>query len=215
MVTRIQTFKMKHVVIPISGFARSGKDSLANAIFDHLEESEPSYGVITLKFADALKEDLEKAMASVGVSIDAFTEDDEQKRILRPMLVAYGEYRRRINPEVWVNKVIKQIDVWVNETLPDTDSTGSVILIPDMRYLNEYEKLEELCKKRGWAFVPIYIERHGNIPANDQEAESIAQMAAKGCFSRGDAMQLSFGNKSVERISQWAKKFTQSMSLYR
>ena len=206
---------MKHVVIPIAGFARSGKDTLANAIFDHLDDSEPSYSVITLKFADALKTDLEKAMAAVGVSIDAFTEDSAEKAKLRPLLVAYGEYRRSIDPDVWVKKVLKEIGVWVNQTMPDTDSTGSVILIPDLRYLNEYEKLEAVCLKHGWSFVPIYIERHGNLPANDQEAESIARMAAKGCFSKGEAMQLSFGDQSVERISQWARKFTRSMSLYR
>jgi hypothetical protein len=40
-------------------------------------------------------------------------------------------------------------------------------------------------------------------------------MAAKGCFSTGNALQLSFGDKSVERISQWARKFTQEMSVYR
>lgn len=206
---------MKHVIIPIAGFARSGKDTLANAIFDHLDISEPTYSVITLKFADALKTDLEKAMAAVGVKVDAFTEDTAEKVKLRPLLVAYGEYRRSLDPDVWVKKVLKEIGVWVNDTLPDTESTGSVILIPDLRYLNEYEKLEDLCAKRGWYFVPIYIERHGNLPANDAEAESIAQMAAKGCFTKGEALQLSFGDKSVERISQWARKFTQSMSLYR
>lgn len=206
---------MKHVLIPVAGFARAGKDSLADAIFDHLEDSEPSYSVITLKFADALKKDMEKAMRAVGVKIDAFTEDTAEKAKLRPMLVAYGEYRRSLDPDVWVKKVISEIDVWVNDTLEETDSTGSVILIPDLRYLNEYEKLEALCQEHGWAFVPIYIERHGNLPANEQEAESIAQMAAKGCFNRGEALQLSFGDKSVERISQWARKFTQSMSLYR
>ena len=206
---------MKHVLIPICGFARSGKDTLADAIFDHLEESEPTYSVITLKFADALKKDLEKAMASVGVQVDAFTEDTAEKAKLRPMLVAYGEYRRSIDPDVWVKKVLKEIGVWVNETLDETGSDGSVILIPDLRYLNEYEKLKVVADKHGWAFVPIYIERHGNLPANDQEAESIGLMAAKGCFSTGNALQLSFGDKSVERIQQWAKKFTQELSVYR
>jgi len=99
---------MKHVLIPISGFARAGKDSLADFIFDHLEEAEPSYSVITLKFADALKSDLEKAMAAVGVEVDAFTEDQEKKKALRPMLVAYGEYRRSLDPDVWVKKVMKE-----------------------------------------------------------------------------------------------------------
>lgn len=206
---------MKHILIPIAGFARSGKDTLADAIFDHLEETEPTYSVITLKFADALKTDLEKAMASVGVKVDAFTEDTEKKKALRPMLVAYGEYRRSLDPDVWVKKVLKEIGVWVNDTLPDSESEGSVILVPDLRYLNEYEKLKAVAAQHGWAFVPIYIERHGNLPANEQEAYSIAEMAAKGCFSTGHALQLSFGDKSVERISQWAKRFTQEMSVYR
>lgn len=205
---------MKHILVPVAGFARSGKDSLANAIFDHLEETEPTYSVITLKFADALKTDLEKALGAVGVKVDAFTEDTEKKKALRPMLVAYGEYRRSIDPDVWVKKVLKEIGVWVNDTLAEVESTGSVILVPDLRYLNEYEKLKAVADQHGWAFVPIYIERHGNLPANEQEAYSIAEMAAKGCFSTGHALQLSFGDKSVERISQWAKKFTQEMSVY-
>lgn len=206
---------MKHVLIPICGFARAGKDSLADLIFDHLETTEPAYSVITLKFADALKTDMEKAMAAVGVKVDAFTEDTEKKKVLRPMLVAYGEYRRSLDKDVWVKKVLKEIGVWVNETLPGTDSEGSVILIPDLRYLNEYEKLKSVAEQHGWAFVPIYIERQGNLPANEQEAYSIAEMAAKGCFSQGNALQLSFPDRSLEAISQWAKKFTQSMSLYR
>lgn len=206
---------MRHIVIPICGFARAGKDSLADAIFDHLDETEPSFSVITLKFADALKSDMEKAMAAVGIRIDAFTEDTKQKAILRPMLVAYGEYRRSLDPDVWVKKVLREVGIWVNDTLADSESPVSVILIPDLRYLNEYEKLEAVCQKQGWAFVPIYIERHGNLPANDQEADSIALMAAKGCFSKGNALQLSFGDKSVELIGQWARKFTQELSVYR
>jgi hypothetical protein len=206
---------MKHILIPICGFARAGKDSMADFIFDHLEETEPTYSVITLKFADALKTDMEKALGAVGVKVDAFTEDTEKKKALRQMLVAYGEYRRSLDPDVWVKKVLKEIGVWVNETLAEVESTGSVILVPDLRYLNEYEKLKAVADQHGWAFVPIYIERHGNLPANEQEAYSIAEMAAKGCFSTGNALQVSFPDKSLERISQWAKKFTQEMSVYR
>ena len=145
---------MKHILIPICGFARAGKDSLADFIFDHLEVTEPSYSVITLKFADALKTDLEKALGAVGVKVDAFTEDTEKKKALRPMLVAYGEYRRSLDPDVWVKKVLKEIGVWVSETVPDSESAGSVILVPDLRYLNEYEKLKAVADQHGWAFVP-------------------------------------------------------------
>lgn len=206
---------MKHVVIPIAGFARAGKDTLANAIFDHLDQDEPSYSVIIMKFADALKQSLQASLNEAGIKVDVFTEDTDKKAALRPLLVAYGEYCRSQNPNVWVDKVIEDINTWADETIADSDSTGSVVLIPDLRYANEYQKLEALCIKRGWAYVPIYIERQFNYPANDAEAESIGVMAARGYFTRDNALQVCFGDKSVELISQWARKFTQSMSLYR
>jgi hypothetical protein len=206
---------MKHVIIPIAGFARAGKDTLANAIFDHMAEDEPEYSAIVLKFADALKESLQDALDSAGVAIDVFTEDTGKKAALRPLLVNYGEYCRSQNPDVWVNKVIENINTWTDDTTPDTGAMGSVVLIPDLRYCNEYEKLEALCIKRGWAYVPIYIERQGNLPANNAEAESIGLMAAHGYFRKGHALQVGFEDGSVQLIGQWARKFTQSMSLYR
>ena len=206
---------MKHVVIPIAGFARAGKDTLANAIFDYLDQDEPSYSVILMKFADALKQSLQASLDEAGVKVDVFTEDTDKKAALRPLLVAYGEYCRSQNPNVWVDKVIEDINTWADETVIDSDSTGSVVLIPDLRYANEYQKLEALCIKRGWAYVPIYIERGGNLPANNSEAESIGLMAARGYFARDNALQVGFADGSTEMISQWARKFTQSMSLYR
>lgn len=207
---------MKHIIIPVAGFARSGKDTLANAIFDHLEQSEPNYSVLITKFADALKEDLNKAMQAAGLKdFNAFTEDPEEKALIRPMLVAYGEYRRAINPNVWVDLVLEEIRTWTEETICDSGSDGSVVLIPDLRYANEYEKLEAVCVRKGWDFIPIYIERQLNLPANEAEAASIGLMASRGYFTRGNALQLSFGDKSVELISQWAKKFSKSLSVYR
>lgn len=206
---------MKHVLIPIAGFARSGKDTLADAIFELLEQDEPEYSVIVLKFADALKESLQLSLDEAGVKIDVFTEDTAKKAALRPLLVAYGEYCRSQNQNVWVDKVIEHIDTWTEETIAESGSMGSVILIPDLRYLNEYRKLESICVKKGWVFVPIYIEREGNLPANNAEADSIGMMAAHGCFSRDNALQVCFPDNSVEAIRQWARKFTQSMSLYR
>ena len=206
---------MKHVIIPIAGFARAGKDCLADAIFDHLADDEPEYSAIVLKFADALKASLQVSLDEAGIKIDVFTEDTAKKAALRPLLVAYGEYCRSQNPEVWVNKVIEHINTWADETVAGSESLGSAILIPDLRYCNEYEKLEALCVKRGWTFVPIYMERHGNLPANNAEAESIGLMAAHGYFRKGNALQVSFADGSVELIQQWAQKFSRSMSLYR
>lgn len=206
---------MKHVLIPIAGFARAGKDSLADAIFDYLEEDEPEYSVVIMKFADALKASLQVALDEAGVKVDVFTEDTAKKAELRPLLVAYGEYCRSRNQDVWVDKVIEDVKTWADVTVAGSESKGSVILIPDLRYENEYLKLEALCVRRGWAFVPIYIERQFNLPANNAEAESIGMMAAHGYFRKGNALQVCFPDKSVEAIKQWGRKFSQSMSLYR
>ena len=206
---------MKHVIIPIAGFARAGKDTLANAIFDQLEQDEPEFSAIVMKFADALKQSLQEALDEAGVAIDVFTEDTGKKAALRPLLVNFGEYCRSQNPDVWVNKVIQNINTWADETTAEAGCSSSVVLIPDLRYCNEYRKLEALCIKRGWVFVPIYIERQGNLPANNAEAESIGLMAAHGFFNRDNALQVCFPDGSVEDIMQWASKFTQSMSLYR
>jgi len=206
---------MKHVIIPISGFARAGKDTLANAIFDHLAKDEPEYSVIIMKFADALKESMQLSIDDAGVAVDVFTEDTAKKTALRPLLVAYGQYCRSQNPNVWVDKVVESINTWADDTLLDSGSAGSVVIVPDLRYSNEYHKLEALCIKRGWSYVPIYIERQFNMPANNEEAESIGIMASKGYFTRDNALQVCFADNSTELISQWARKFTQSMSLYR
>lgn len=207
---------MKQIVIPVAGFARSGKDTLANAIFDHLEQAEPNYSVLITKFADALKEDLNNAMHAAGLKqFNAFTEDPQEKALIRPLLVAYGEYRRALNPNVWVDLVLEEIRTWTEETIADSGSEGSVILVPDLRYANEYEKLEAVCQRKGWEFIPIYIERQFNGPANEAEATSIGVMATRGYFTRDNALQLSFGSGSVELINQWAKKFSKSLSVYR
>ena len=206
---------MKHTLIPIAGFARAGKDTLADSIFDYLAEDEPEYSAIILKFADALKRCLQESLDEAGVDVDVFTEDTAKKAALRPLLVAFGEYCRTMNKDVWVDKVIEEIAEWTDETCKDTGGEHSVILIPDLRYANEYEKLEALCVKKGWAFVPIYIERQFNLPANASEAESIGLMAAHGYFRKGNALQVCFPDKSTEAIKQWARKFSQSMSLYR
>lgn len=206
---------MRHIIIPIAGFARSGKDTLANAIFDHLENSEPDFSVVILKFADALKADIEQALSSQGLTADVWTEDTQKKAALRPLLVAYGEYRRSMDLDVWVNKVIGNINEWAEEAMPDAGSTHSLVLIPDLRYANEYEKIEALCLAKGYEFVPIYIERQFNVPANEHEAQSIGLMASRGYFTRGNALQLSFEDNSVQLIDQWAKKFTKSLSIYR
>lgn len=204
------TDKAGHIVVAIAGFARTGKDTIADAIFNLSENRNPEYCVLVTKFADALKQSVQEALEEVGLEVDAFTENTEEKAKIRPLLVAYGEYARSRNPNVWVDQVIENLVDWTNEA-----PTGlSLTLIPDMRYANEYDKLEAECKRNGWKFVPIYISRRGFGPANAEEARSINEMLDSDRFSKGNATTLVFEDGDVKGINDYALRFADSLNVY-
>ena len=204
------TDKAGHIVVAIAGYARTGKDTIADAIFNLSENRNPEYCVLITKFADALKQSVQEALEEVGLEVDAFTENTEEKAKIRPLLVAYGEYARSRNPNVWVDQVIENLVDWTNEA-----PTGlSLTLIPDMRYANEYDKLEAECKRHGWKFVPIYISRMGFGPANAEEARSINEMLDSDRFSKGNATTLVFEDGDVKGISAYASRFADGLNIY-
>ena len=204
------TDKAGHIVVAIAGYARTGKDTIADAIFNLSENRNPEYCVLITKFADALKQSVQEALEEVGLEVDAFTENTEEKARIRPLLVAYGEYARSRNPNVWVDQVIENLVDWTNEA-----PTGlSLTLIPDMRYANEYDKLEAECKRRGWKFVPIYISRMGFGPANAEEARSINEMLDSDRFSKGNATTLVFEDGDVKGINAYASRFADGLNIY-
>lgn len=204
------TDKAGHIVVAIAGYARTGKDTIADAIFNLSENRNPEYCVLITKFADALKQSVQEALEEVGLEVDAFTENTEEKAKIRPLLVAYGEYARSRNPNVWVDQVIENLVDWTNEA-----PTGlSLTLIPDMRYANEYDKLEAECKRHGWKFVPIYISRMGFGPANAEEARSINEMLDSDRFSKGNATTLVFEDGDVKGINAYASRFADGLNIY-
>ena len=109
-----------------------------------------------------------------------------------------------------MDQVIENLVDWTNEA-----PTGlSLTLIPDMRYANEYDKLEAECKKHGWKFVPIYISRMGFGPANAEEARSINEMLDSDRFSKGNATTLVFEDGDVKGINAYASRFADGLNIY-
>jgi hypothetical protein len=204
------TDKSGHIVVAIAGYARTGKDTIADAIFDISESVHPEYCVLVAKFADALKQSMQDAFDDIEVEADAFTENDAEKVKIRPLLVAFGEYARSKNPNVWVDRVLEGVTDWVHEA-----PTGlSLTVIPDMRYANEYDKLEAACKRNGWTFVPIYISRAGQGPANAEEARSINEMLDSDRFSKGNATTLVFEDGDTQGIHDYAGRFVDALDIY-
>lgn len=109
-------------IIGISGLARSGKDlftKVAQSILnDHKIKSE--------KYALAfeLKNDL-KDLIKEKTGLDVFTEKTEEKNIIRPLLVAYGDVMRKISEgKYWTQKLEQRI----------AKSKCDVVFITDIRY---------------------------------------------------------------------------------
>ncbi len=139
-------------VIGLSGVARVGKDTL----FNSLSALGGNKNYTRMAFADELKYECDEFLKR-NVNISAFTEDDNEKALIRPFLVTYGSHlRRRINKRCWVEKVEAKILKMTN--------LNSTVFITDVRYQNEMEWIQNTMGGK-----IIYITRDGVLPANDEE----------------------------------------------
>jgi hypothetical protein len=146
-------------IIAIAGNATCGKDRLYELLCLELQ------GRIKCKrigFADALKEELNTFLLS-QTGISAWTTNAEEKRVIRSMLVFWGNtFRRGQDPNYWVNQVARQVQSCQEETC---------WIIPDLRYKNEYDWI----KSQGG--ITIFLNRQLSSstvvpPANEYEKEN-------------------------------------------
>jgi len=142
-------------LIGLCGFARSGKDSFANFILDEQEYNSPPKAKV-LSFAYALRRELEPFVLS-KLGISTFTEDLNEKEIIRPLLVCWGTeiIRKQIDKDYWVNKIKK---------IAQTNRKNRITsIITDVRFENEINWIK---KEKG---LSIFIERENVGPKNTDE----------------------------------------------
>jgi hypothetical protein len=143
--------KSSHI-ISISGSARSGKDTLADNFIEILESN--GIRAQKLSFAYELKKDCDPFLKK-HLGISAFTEDPEEKKIIRPFLVFWGtDVMRKRDPMIWVERLKKNL------------KPNVVNIISDLRFVNEFE----WAKRRG--SCSLFIERNGVEAANSDEEEN-------------------------------------------
>ena len=154
-------------IIGISGNARSGKDTMGVNFQKILSE----IGIKSKRysFAYELKKSVDEFLIG-QLGISAFTEDEEEKKIIRPFLVFWGtDVMRSINNNVWV------------ERLESNLKSNHVNIITDLRFTNE---LDWIKKNKGFSLM---IKREGIEPANDYEKINNDKMSSvvDGCFEIG------------------------------
>ena len=97
-----------NLIIGISGASRVGKDTYANNILKFCNSNNINAKIYS--FAYALKKDL-KELIFDKFKIDVFTDNTEEKSLIRPIFVSYGEMAREISKgDFWWRKVKQDID---------------------------------------------------------------------------------------------------------
>ena len=159
---------LNNKIIGIAGNARSGKDTLGKNFEKILEDNGIKSRVFS--FANELKKSVDGfLMKQLGIS--AFTEDEDEKKIIRPFLVFWGtDMMRSVNDNIWVEKL--------QPSLYD----DQVNIITDVRFLNELQWVKD---NNGFS---VLLKRDGAEPANNYEEENNKCIAdsADLCFHIGD-----------------------------
>ena len=140
-------------IIGISGYARSGKDLFTSVAQKILKE----HKIKSEKFALAyeLKNDL-KSLIKNKVGIDVFTDNTQEKSIIRPLLVAYGDVMRKTSEgKYWTGKLENRI----------ANSKSDVVFVTDIRYdVYPEDECTWLQNKQCGKLIHITKFKQGPVP---------------------------------------------------
>ena len=152
-------------IILSSGKSQSGKDTAAKLIENHLQEN--GYNVLTIHFADLVK----------FYATQYWGWNGEKDRNGRALLQMIGTtIMRNRYPTYWAEIVAKFIDA-VNEI-----NYFQVVLIPDWRFINEYETVYDYAQLSHQKIITIRINRYNedgslyiNPQMNERQATHISE----------------------------------------
>lgn len=140
-------------MIGIAGLARAGKDTLAKNLSEVIEDD---WGceVRIFAFANELKSQMDDFLIK-HYGISAFTEDTEEKKVIRNLLVCHGETMKKFHINtIWADLVIDSIR---------SDPKNFFPIISDVRFDFEAETVQDNYGKI------IHIAKIGNKPPNEIE----------------------------------------------
>lgn len=179
-------------VIGISGVARAGKDTFAAILIKQLELAGKKVKRVAL--ADPLKLFCDE-FCRKNLGISAFTQDNAEKLLIRPLLVWFGDAKRKqTNGRFWIEQADKAI--WDAGLTDENKKPYDYVVVTDVRY-DHYEADEASWIKRekngvlihvsqfSWEYPPTTkvaqppLTRWFVPPANDHEMLNDPKVAKK------------------------------------
>lgn len=192
---------MQHKVVMISGYARAGKDTMANYLSAALKDR---VWVDRYAFADELKRAANAALKSIGIKgVDFFREEDKVK--YRDFLIQFGRTARSINKDVFADIVANGINENLKESkhLVEMGALGlqgtcnTVSIITDWRYENEYKVMAS--KFSPDHIIPVIVEKNGNTWSSEEERVSVQSI-----YDLGIPMIYSANNGDLDELQYHA-----------
>jgi len=160
------------LVIGVAGYARAGKDTFVKVAAKILKQL--GYTTSTHSFARGLKDDLDEWLKD-KYGISAWTDNTEEKQLIRPFLVAHGCGKRiQTQGKYWIDKVDEQIRFLASHEY--RDGNNHICFVSDVRFLNEANWLHNSWS--GWLVhlkkykVDITGDRIYDSAPNDEEAKN-------------------------------------------
>lgn len=144
------------IVIGISGFARSGKDTVVGIAIDILKAN--GYRPMRVAFADKLKDEVETMLKTNRYKATVKTDDSVFKSMVRPLMVWWGCQRRYESDGgmYWVNEVDNQLsEICVDYLKHGESHENVVVLCSDVRFPNEAKWVHEK-----WNGSIIHLKRY-------------------------------------------------------
>jgi hypothetical protein len=187
--------KHKHI-IGISGYARSGKDTLADALIH--EFCHRNVCASRFKFANILKKAISRSFEIVELPFSVDTENTDDKNQIRPLMVEFAKFCRVRDKDIFAKRTVDEIERFFR-------IGNQVAVVADLRYENEGALLHECAKRHGYGYHHIDIERKGTFAANQEELDSIEALldaSYKEAWFHG----VTFIDRDIAGINEWAAR---------
>lgn len=148
----------KPALILICGYARAGKDTLADGL------TAGALGPTSkVALADPLKETADNAIKEIigsGVKFPGFR-NEAFKVTNRALLVELGKTCRAIHQDCFIEMALEKASALIAQ--------GITAIITDVRYSNELQRCHDLAQLKNLPLYTMLIETSGIGPANDEE----------------------------------------------
>lgn len=190
------------MIIMVSGYARCGKDTIADGMMEQIPVSKK------IAMADSLKQAANDAVRSIMARAGAMNHwnnmgffDDTFKTLHRPVLVELGKTCRFIHQDCFIDCMVNQASNLLTH--------GVSVIVPDVRYANEYIRLKSMAIDLGFRHRTCLVHTCGVEAANDEERKNMDELMNVAIFNDFSAWQPNQADKIREHgrnlASSWFK----------